>query len=101
MVGLSNVDNTADPAKIVSGPQSIAVKQRGHAIATTAPLRKEVTVLSNITTLSIDPMEDLSINSLAANGTVTVDTIIRRSANEVTVDCNFAVDGTLLVDAII
>ncbi len=55
-VGFSNVDDTADSAKVVSGPQLIALNQREYAITTTAPLRKDQSLLNNATTLSIDPM---------------------------------------------
>ena len=100
MVGLSNVDNTADSAKVVSGPQLIALNQRELVITTSAPLRKDQSVLDNFTNLSIDPMEDLEVNNIQANGDLTVNTINSRTGTEVTVDCDLAVASILLVDTI-
>ncbi len=71
-VGLSNVDNTADSAKVVSAPQLIALNQREYVITTTVPLRKDQSILNNTTALSIEPVEDIEINNLTANGFVTI-----------------------------
>ena len=98
------MDDTADSAKPAPSFQLTALNQREYTIAASAPLRKDVSFNLQggvyTTTLSVDPTADISITNLTASGSVAVDTITKRLANEVTVDCDLAVGATLLVDTI-
>ncbi len=65
-----------------------------NAIVARAPLRKDVSYSLQgggyIATLSVEPTADISTDNLAASF-VTADTVTKRLAHEVTVDCDLAV----------